>query len=175
MLKKLKDATDALPALLNYPDQWHSLDIDYHSPRVQRIWTTWEGHRILLHKISPCGPGEALLHPHPWPSAMVVMRGQYEHGIGYSAGLETPPVVCRSIIGQGACYEMTDPNAWHYVRPLVETYTIMVTGKPWDRQNPSTVEEGRKTLKPLDSEDAEDLLFTFKYHLDRWPVRIPNI
>ena len=128
----------------------------------------------MLHKISPCGPGEALLHPHPWPSAMVVMRGQYEHGVGFGDGVESPPLACRTTIGPGACYEMTEENAWHFVRPLIETYTIMITGAPWDRPIPPIVEEGRKDLKPLDPEDKEDLIFTFKYHLDRWPVRIPN-
>lgn len=170
MFKTLKEALNQLPELLKNQDQWHSLDIDYHPPRVKRVWTSWEGNRIMLHRISPCGPNEALYHPHPWPSAMAVMRGQYETGIGYGPGLSPPPLACRMIVNAGDYYEMTEADAWHYVRPLQETFTIMVSGKPWNRETPRVL----KKLPPLDKEDKEDILFTFNYHLERWPIRIPN-
>jgi hypothetical protein len=32
---------------------------------------------------------------------------------------------------------MTDPDTWHYVRPLgAPAMPLMVTGKPWDRPAP---------------------------------------
>ena len=171
MFKTLKEALDQLPELLKDSEQWHSSDID-HPPRIQRIWIPWEGNKILLHRTSPCGPDEALYRPHPWPSAMAVMRGQCEIGIGYGPGLELPPpVVCRLVANGGDCYEMTEEWAWHYIRPLQETFTIMVTGQPWDRGTPKP----DKKLSELDKEDKEDLLFTFNYHLERWPIRIPNV
>jgi hypothetical protein len=34
-------------------------------------------------------------------------------------------------------FEMTDPNAWHYVRPMPEpTLSLMMTWKTWDRPAP---------------------------------------
>jgi len=131
-----------LPELLNDSESeaWHSVYIDYHPPFVARLWRPFEDeYRIYLHQIFPCQPGEALLHPHPWPSAMRVMYGVYEMGVGYGDSNNEPPLAATMILCEGAAYEMMNKNSWHYVRPLGSpAYSVMVTGKPWQRESPGT-------------------------------------
>jgi hypothetical protein len=126
-----------LPALVADRGGWTGLHVDYHPPRVDRAWRPWHDgtHRIYLHRIHPCPPGAALFHPHPWPSAMRILSGSYEMALGY--GVTEPPFAARVIAGPGTAYEMTAPDAWHFVRPLHgPVLTWMVTGAPWGRTAP---------------------------------------
>lgn len=105
--------------------------------------------------IHPCSPEEALLHPHPWPGAFRVF-GKYEMGVGFSETLEPPKTGFKMNTGWGTCYEMTDKNVWHYVRPVDEpVLTIMVTGEPWGREMPI---EPSGEFKPLPENKVIDLL-----------------
>jgi hypothetical protein len=137
MLTMLEAAERELPALLRDTAGWKSLFVDYHAPFVERVYREWNGHRLYLHCIHPCAPEEALFHPHPWPSAMRVHSGKYEMGVGFGSG-DTPPPLAAKIIASGAMtYEMTDPDAWHYVRPLDGVaLTVMLSGPPWQRTAP---------------------------------------
>jgi hypothetical protein len=148
MLDILYEIERELAVLLQDEGAWKSLYVDYHPPIVERLWLPWNGYRINLHRIHPCAREEALFHPHPWPSAMRVLSGEYEMAVGYGQGATAPPVAALMIASGDFRYEMTDPNAWHYVRPLREpTMSLMVTGKPWDRPSP-------KSDKPLPSLSA---------------------
>lgn len=141
MLEVLSRVEETLHHLLKHRDRWKNLYVNYHPPFVERLWLPFEDgeYRIYLHRIHPCGPGQALFHPHPWPSAMRVLKGEYEMAVGYGAGSIVPPVAAKLILGPGSVYEMTDPDSWHYVRPLKEpTLSLMVTGKPWDRTAPGS-------------------------------------
>jgi hypothetical protein len=89
MLEILASVESELPRLLLDESAWSGLLIDYHPPTVERLWMGWQGHRVSLHRIHPCGPGQALFHPHPWPSAMRILSGEYEMAVGYGRG-ETP-------------------------------------------------------------------------------------
>ena len=155
MLELLEEAEKRLPYLLQDRDAWKSLFIDYHPPFVERLWIPFiNGSRLSLHRIHPCNADEALFHPHPWPSAMKIIRGTYEMAIGYGTGNTPPPVAALLINSQGSSYEMTDPNAWHYVRPLgTYAHTIMVTGIPWTRESP----QPDKALRPLTPEEKDHL------------------
>lgn len=137
MLDALARVEADLGFLIRGPEEqakWQSLDIDYHAPRVERLWRDWEGFRVYLHWIHPCEPGEALLHPHPWPSAMKVLGGRYEMGVGYGPGETEPPLAALLELAEGSTYQMIDPDQWHYVRPLDgPALSLMVTGKPWNR------------------------------------------
>jgi hypothetical protein len=161
MLDILAAVEHDLPRLLLDDSAWNGLLIDYHPPTVERLWLGWRGYRISLHRIHPCGPGEALFHPHPWPSAMHLLVGEYEMAVGYGKG-ETPPPVAALIVARGDFrYEMTDPDAWHYVRPLGEpTLSVMVMGKPWDRPAPRS----SKPLVPLTDAQRAELLALFRGH-----------
>ena len=70
---------------------------------------------------------DALFHPHPWPSAMRVLEGEYEMAVGFGAGAATPPVAALMVTKGDFRYEMTHPDSWHYVRPLAgPTLSLMV-------------------------------------------------
>jgi hypothetical protein len=164
MLNLLHEAEKELPALL-VDDGWQSLKVDYHPPFVDRLWRDWRGCRLTLHRIHPCAPGDALFHPHPWPSAMRIHQGTYEMGVGWGRGQETPPLAARivaSVTANGSMeYEMTDPDAWHYVRPIGgPAMTVMLSGPPWPRWSPRP--ESNRPLGPLAPEERAELLEYFR-------------
>src|SRR4051794_19093257 len=97
MLEILAQVERELPRLLLDEESWKGLYIDYHPPTVERLWRPWGEYRVSLHRISPCGPGEALFHPHPWPSVMRILAGEYEMAVGYGPGLEEPPVAALMV------------------------------------------------------------------------------
>lgn len=160
MLTVLAQVERKLPELLRQEELWKSLDVDYHPPRVERLWMQFGDTRIYLHCIHPCEPNEALFHPHPWPSAMRIIHGRYEMGVGYGEGNEAPPVAAKLVLPAGTLYEMNNPHGWHWVRP-VETpcYTMMVAGPLWDREAPTSV---NKPLKPLSAEAQARLFSVFR-------------
>jgi hypothetical protein len=161
MLDILHAVESVLPELLPEKNAWHSLYIDYHLPFVERLWRDWFEYRIYLHRIHPCAPGKALVHAHPWPSAIRVLKGSYEMGVGYGPGLQAPPIATRLILGPDSEYEMVDPDGWHYVRPLgTPSYSLMVTGKPWDRPSPKS--EG--PLGPLSKRKRNHLFEAFGWN-----------
>lgn len=159
MLEVLARVEGELPQLLLDEAGWQSVDVDYHPPRVERLWRRWGDHRVYLHRIHPCGREDALFHPHPWPSAMRVLEGEYEMAVGFGAGTTLPPVAALMVTRGDFRYEMTHPDAWHYVRPLgAPTLSVMVTGRPWDREAPRS----EKPLHPLRPEAAAELLRVFR-------------
>lgn len=159
MLDVLAQVEAALPELLRDGDRWRSVLVDYHPPKVERLWVSWGGYRVYLHRIHPCGEGKALFHPHPWPSAMRVLEGEYEMATGFGAGTVEPPEASRLILGGGSRYEMTHPDSWHFVRPLDRpTLSVMVTGKPWGREAPKSTQP----LVPLSAEAVTALLTAFR-------------
>ena len=163
VLEILETVEQALPSLLETLDGWNTLNIDYHPPHVERVVRHWGDYYINLHRIYPCESSEALFHPHPWPSAIHILSGVYEMAVGYGAGDQPPPFAARMIASGDLKYEMTDRNAWHYVRPINQAaMTIMVTGKRWKRWSPGAHE----SLRPLDDEVRDEILNFFR---DRFP------
>lgn len=158
MLDVLHNLEKTLPELLKKPEKWHSLFINYHPPFVERLWHQAGEYRICLHRISSCASKEALFHTHPWASAIRVLRGTYEMGVGYTKNSGPPPVAAKIMLQAGNTYEMTDPNGWHYVRPLTDnTLSVMVIGQPWKP------ERSRKRLnfQPLSGTAVRELLCEF--------------
>lgn len=141
---------------------FRTTDINYHPPRVHRLSIDCFGMRINYHKIFPCRPENALLHPHPWPSGMIVFsEGEYEMGIGHSPGDDASSVGidCRLSLSGKFYYTMNDRDGWHYVAPrTMPAYTVMVTGPKWDRWSPGP--EGK--LLPLQADYAMEVLNFFK-------------
>ena len=160
MLEFLEEVEAALPGLLADAAGWRSLDIDYHLPRVQRLYRSWRDLRLNLHRIWPCEPGEVLFHPHPWPSAMKVVSGTYRMAVGYGAGTRAPPEMATMLLRAGSCYAMTHRNAWHNVRPLGgPSLSVMLTGAPWQRSAPLSPTH---PLRPMPSADIDDLMAEFR-------------
>ena len=183
MLEILKRIENALLPMLENADAWTSVYVNYHRPFIERLWLPMkvdETHvRVNLHCVHPCTEADALFHPHPWPTAMRVIRGQYEMGMGVQLplpeaptdGENTPPPVSTRIVGQrGMAYEMTDPNIWHYIRPsgTGNVLTLMVSGEPWPedvvRPNPSPP---TAVLGPLRDEQVTHLLALFRGFFQR--------
>lgn len=141
MIQTLKNLeAGVLLDLLKDPSKWKTLDIDYHPPHVERVWTQLENYRIYLHIIHPCTQDQSLYHSHPWSSSMHILNGVYEMGIGYSdIDLSDSDIdnhknnlPCKVEFHGEAYYEMTNPNGWHYVRPITTCMSIMITGEKWD-------------------------------------------
>jgi hypothetical protein len=158
MLKELMIIEKMLPRILE-EDCWNTVYVDYHKPYVKRVWKQIGENRLYLHEIFPCEKEESLLHPHPWPSAMKVISGTYEMGVGYSETSELPVIASTLILPENSYYEMTNLHSWHYVRPLEKSsLSLMITGIPWKRDVPKS----DYTLRELTAEEKENILEKFK-------------
>ncbi len=158
MLEHLFQIEQQLPRLIREREHWHSVFVDYHTPFVERLWRLVGDYRLYLHRIHPCPSGAALFHPHPWPSAMRIVSGTYEMGVGYGSGMTPPPCAATLLLPAGTSYEMTDPDGWHYVRPLdVPSLSLMITRKPWHRPSPRSTTQ----LAPLSPAVQEELFAQF--------------
>jgi hypothetical protein len=165
MLRVLKQIEDeVLKDLLSQPDLWSSLFVNYHKPYVERVFTLWNGYRISLHVIHPCFPEEALVHPHPWPAAFRIVGGYYRTGVGYSDTTELPENMDEFHFNDGALYEMTDPNMWHWVAPKTPVSTIMVNGPLYSEMNPGC-KKADVELKSLSDSRVKEILEMFSNYI----------
>ncbi len=165
LIEKLQEIERSkLYDLLCDPSIWKSLNINYHPPHVERLWCEVDGYRLYLHFVHPCDKGEPLFHPHPWPSAIHVIEGEYEMGMGFGEGLKEPEIF-STILSQGDMYyEMTHRDGWHYVRPTKTICTsIMITGEPWGREMPK---DDFGKLEALDIDRVNMMLEYFKIGLN---------
>ena len=136
----------------------NTMHIDYHEPFVDRIWFQYdETTRVYFHKIYPSKSSEAaLFHPHPWESAIRILHGGYEMGIGHSKDNTVPKIDCKLFLPDYTIYEMVEKDAWHYVNPLATpSYSIMVTGKLNGREMPV---EPNKKFRKLKKKEIDDIL-----------------
>jgi hypothetical protein len=144
------------------PGSWKTLFIDYHKPYVERAYRDLDsGSRLSIHRIHTCTEEEALLHPHPWPAAFIVL-GSYAMSMGQSETLEKPEILSRFWL-QNSAYEILDKNTWHKVSPINDScMTIMLSGKPWDREMPI---KPTKSFRELTDTELEALLRHARYGL----------
>jgi len=83
MIDKLQQIEDKLILkLLSQPEKWQTKLVNYFPPIVERCWIQLGNYRLLLHFIHECTAEEALFHTHRWPSAMHILSGKYEMGLG---------------------------------------------------------------------------------------------
>ena len=172
MLNALHNVIKELPRLL-VDGEWRSVHVTYHPPRVERLWVQHGECRLFLHRIYPCKEGEALFHPHPWPSAVrIVDGGAYEMGISgeyLSEDYEHPGMGpawtsqhAKVVLHPGCEYEMTERHGWHYVRPIDRVSdSIMITGPLYEPrvQMPSPPAKKQEALSP---ERLEELFAVWK-------------
>jgi hypothetical protein len=75
-----------------------------------------------------------------------------------------PPATCKMQSQGEIWYQMTEPAAWHYIRPIMApVYTIMLCGAPWSKEDRAGLEPPvvpEKQPGPLDPGDR-DLLMKF--------------
>ncbi len=158
----------ALPRLLREPEEtWQSLDVIYHPPRVERAWRQHGELRVFLHRIWPCDPGEALLHPHDWPSAVHLVTGRYEHVLAYPRA-EGPLTLTTLELAAGSRYELVEPAAWHSVRPIGgPALSLMITARPYARPQRQAFAKPARPQPPLDAASKRSLLAAFR---ERFPL-----
>ncbi len=169
MLHILKEIKRCLPALLEqYAAKGlvKTMMIDYHQPFVKRIWFEHKGYRVFLHKIIYTVTEtneDALFHPHRWHSAMEILKGSYEMGIGHSATNDVPPIDCKIILPEGSVYEMVEKDAWHYVKPTDPKgcFTLMVAGGLNGRKEMPI--ESDKVFRPLRALEVYEILRAFNF------------
>lgn len=149
-LDLLADAVAELPALIADLAGWRSLRIDYHPPFVDRAWRPWRDGRLFVHRLHPCAPGDALFHPHPWPSAIALLAGRYEMALGYGPGIAAPPIAAEVVLGAGDAYVMAERDGWHRVRPVDgPVLSVMIAGPPWAREMPVEPAVPQRSLEPV--------------------------
>lgn len=146
MLREQAYTLRELPALLASTDGWRSMHVTYEEPHVERLWRPWVSprgeFRLNLHRIRSCVKGAALFHPHPWPCASYMVRGEYEMQIAYDEREYTGDIDLTSIAATlylcaGSAYEMVHPHSWHSVSPKSsDTLSVFLTGTPNGRSAP---------------------------------------
>lgn len=135
MIEKLFDVESNILELLK-TKELKSMYIDYEPPTVERIWFQLDEFRVLLHKIHVCDSAP-LFHPHPWKSAVRIIKGSYRMDVGHSHTDIAPPVDASIILSADSAYEMVEMDGWHSVRPLgVPSFSLMVTGERYPRSMP---------------------------------------
>jgi len=174
MIGELKNIEKTqLLSLLQDEAKWHTLDVNYHPPRVERLWTQMGKNRLLLHVIHPCTSEEALYHPHPWPSAIHILSGEYEMGLGVKASNFIGPTekfagknpkiyeIAKVILGAGSYYEMLQKRGWHFVRPIsIPCVSLMLIGEPWDNEEENGQPNPEGGLFEILSERKQEILTT---------------
>lgn len=132
-IKVLHYLEPTIQELLEIPEIWKTLDVNYHPPRVERLYTIFEEYRIFLHVIHRT-ENKCLYHKHRWAAAFKQLFGSYEMGITYSSEeIESDvahglPDLAKFIISKGSYYELTQTDALHYVKPISDkSFSIMLT------------------------------------------------
>lgn len=163
MLDVLQRVEEELPNLLD-KDGWNSIDVNYHPPRVERIWRQYGEYRINLHRLNLCKLEDALFHPHPWPSVVKVVSGGYWTEIGRGQDGFEPYPVTKLYLGPGSVVVDDDKQSWHSVAPDKVTYSLMITGKPWGLKHwrEDELVKPKAELKTLD-EDTVKLIKSYFY------------
>ena len=139
MVEVLKVAEKELPYLIKN-GIWYSLDVDYYPPRVERVWCEYAGYRLCIHVMH--GTDEmCLFHKHRWEAAFKLLQGSYEMGLAYVEKEITSEEAynlpfAKFILTKGCYYEMTHTHLAHYVRPIGNSISLMLSGKlyPEDRK-----------------------------------------
>lgn len=172
MLKLLEEFINTKRYLLELPDIWKTLMIDYEYPHVLRAYTDIGQYRYYLHLIENPEGNPPLFHKHKWPSAIYIVRGTYEMGVAYEESdrmvdkEHSLPLACKLILNKGCAYEMTQRHGLHYVKPVSKvTLSIMVTGKKYEESIKE--DKGGKTLRPLTEEEFNRLMFWMDVE---WPT-----
>ncbi len=162
MMKLFEQVEALLPHLLCSPDLWSTLDIEYDTPRVERVWMQLGAIRVLLHVIHPCK--EALMHPHPWPSVVKIVSGEYEMGVSSGPtgeGDVIPDPAAIVTLKSGSYYEMSNPQGWHYVKPSAPSMSLMITGTPWPSQGRHSPGKGQNS-RGLSKKRQDEIMLIFR-------------
>ena len=165
MIEKLKQIESKLLLdLLSKPNIWNTAMIDHSKPLVEKLWTQVGNYSITLQFIHHCGIKDAIYHLHASPSAIHMLEGDFDMGIGF--GENIPDEVCSMFVkGGNMYYDMKNVNGWQYIRPAVAVCSMtMLSGKPWDRMLP----ESDQPNKEIDSNRKFIILEYFEKYYRRY-------
>lgn len=157
MLAELQALRASIPGLIDNPaTPWQTLDVLYEDPHVERVWVQLGSKRLYLHRIHPCERG--FYHPHPWPSAILLLSGMQRMLLGYGPPSGSAPDIAATLeLTAGSGYEMLDPRGWHAVMPQGGvSLSLMLTGRPWTM--PITQHAQKAANRPLSPEAREGVL-----------------
>lgn len=154
---------EVIPDLIRQPEVWKLKHFVFDKPgfRIQRLYAPVGENTVRLHRFEPYGPrSAAMIHHHVWPMAARLLEGEYEMQVGYTEGNAEPPCLMRLMMQAPMAYEMMDVNIWHSVRPLKQTYTVLIHGPefPINRGDPN---EGGVTYLNRSDERRDELLAEF--------------
>lgn len=123
-----------LPNWLRSPELWNSLDIRHQKPHVKRLWRQIDdNYKLCLHVISPSE--ESFWHPHPWPSAVKIIKGEYIMEVGHGVDGKYQSIDATIKLAEGSVYEMINPYGWHSVRPVSKSaLSVTLSGPPYHNQ-----------------------------------------
>ena len=166
----LADAACVALDSIEQPELWQTLVIDRRKPITHRAWIMHGDTRICLHGFEPCQREEAFLHPHPWPSAMLVLDGSYDMHVGYAAAPESrqPDDVISLQLAAGSTYDMSVPGAWHKVVPRTRCYSLMINGPRWDTGPRFAPRTQGKDPGRMTSSQLNEHLIVFERLLTAW-------
>ena len=143
-------------SLEKWEDQWDSLVINKRKPHTHRVHRMFGNRRVCLHRFSPCEDEDVFSHPHGWPAAFLVLKGEYIHTLGCSNTLSgddahaEPRFIYREVVRPYSMYEIVNPFTWHRVQPTETTYTIMMNGAEFEHKHEQT-----RTTKGKDLDKME--------------------
>jgi len=133
------------------PSRWDSIVINKRKPHTYRAFIQQDDTRICLHYFEACEPEESFAHPHPWPSSMLILSGEYDMVVAHTPDLlsrELSPVINVSL-SAGSTYHMNDRHTWHQVIPRTSCYSLMINGPRWEDAHQRAPSTGGKGLEPM--------------------------
>ena len=71
------------------PGKWESIVINKRKPHTYRAFIQHGDSRICLHRFEPCDSEDSFAHPHPWPSAMLILFGTYDMAVSRTQDLRS--------------------------------------------------------------------------------------
>lgn len=151
----LDEAVNIALTATDDPGRWGSIVINKRKPHTYRAFLPHEDSRICLHRFEPCEPEDSFAHPHPWPSSMLILSGEYAMRVGHTPDLESgePSPVIELQLSAGSIYHMHDRHTWHQVVPRTTCYSLMVNGPRWEQAHRRAPSTSGKGLEPM-SEDV---------------------
>ena len=172
-IEVLKSLESSIYLLLDKPEVWKSLDVDYYPPRVKRLWTTIGEYRVFLHTIYST-KSDCLYHKHRWPAAFRQLTGSYEMGITYSEAeissddARQLPTLAKFIINEGSYYEMTQTDSLHYVKPITNVSRSIMITKDMYPESSFRKEALDKKLEELPADEIPRILSKFKEEMKKF-------
>ena len=151
VLKSIRSALGYYPERTDGKDEWKSLVINKRKPHTTRAFRMFGENRVCLHMFDPCESKDCFSHPHPWPGAFLMLKGEYIHHVGCTNTLKDKNIkwLARELVRPDTFYEITSPFTWHGVHPLARSFTIMLNGPEFKNKHEATVTTKGKDLESL--------------------------